>query len=171
MKAWLNNIYITPQSKHYLIFSFLLKYKKRLMMAAMLMINSYSIVSYVYYEQQVRQYEQQMTLLNEEISQNEKRLNILMGKKADNQAKDNDFTEINRKIKQVIAQHNAKVEQIKWEFEQGKQINLVLSQSSSVIFNLIEALEKLNALYFNELLLFKLHQDRLIQLQADLTFE
>lgn len=171
MKKWLNNAYINPQSRQYLCLVFLQHYAKRLFCLAFIIIHAYPSILLCHEYYQHRYLYKTEQLLSAELVQQEKLLQSLRNKKSESENRDKDFSEVNRKITQIAEQYQIKIEHIQWQFEKGKQASLVLSQRSASLFEMIKALDKLPSLYFNELILFKLHQARLIQLQAQFTFE
>lgn len=169
MLTWLNNLYLYPSSQSYLFFYNLQQNYKKWGVIFFLLINIYPCFRLVYYVHQQNIQQQTSSQLSEEIKQQEKLLNSLV-QYQQNRQKDHQFIEINRQLRNLIEQNSIYIENIQWKFEQGTQVQLILTQQSETIFSFIYALSKLKYLKFNSLTLSKLHQDRLIQFNAELTF-
>lgn len=170
MKRWLNSIYITPTSQWYCLIRFIHNNYKLVILIIFCSFLSFPIIRIGYYYYQYNQKILSFSELSDEFLKQETLLKSLTQNQQQNQQKDQLFTEWNQKLREQIYQHNLNVENIQWQFEQGKQVYLVLNQKSQSVFNFIYALDKIDSLYFNQVIFLKKDTNHSVQLQADMFF-
>lgn len=170
MSQWLNDLYLQPYHSAHKPLRVLQHYYKRLGLLMLMLITAYPLVDLgrAYYFS--RYYQQRVQMLSDEIGQQQKILAGLMQYQQYQQA-DRQFTQLNEKLNALIEKYQINTEQMQWQFEQGKQVYLVLNQKSLPMFAFIRELDQFDKSVFRKLQLIKLNQQRLIQLQAELVFE
>lgn len=109
--------------------------------------------------------EAEQAMLYEQLESRQKILAVLR-EKQNTSAQVQNFAEINQQIKQVLQQNHIHSETLQWQFEGGRMLNLSTVQTSENLLNAVADLNRIEHLSFLDITLTKLHQNRLVEMNA-----
>lgn len=171
MRIPLDNYYLNPTGQGYRFFTFLQHRRKTLLFNLPLLLLLYPVSGYIYYTYQSQQQTVHLNELTEQKRILENQLSRLLHSQQENSEKDNLFSQVNQTLRQTLEQHQSQIEHQQWQFEQGKQLNMILNQPSQHLFELLHALNQIDRLALTELSLIKLDKARLIQIHSHFTLK
>lgn len=131
-------------------------------------ILSYPIGKYSYFRYQQHQKQAEIVHLSENIAQQQSRL-LKLSPATTPISQEENLTDLNQQIQRIFNQHQIPIESLQWQFDGSKTLRLTANSTTSKILVVIEALNAIPALRFNEIRLIKLNYEQKIQLQATLT--
>lgn len=168
MKHFFYQAYLNPEKTTFHFMENLRAYCWIWGLAFLLIPLAYPIFQYAERSYRLKQQAQSIDQLQQKITQQHRKLASLQQFYSQKNQQDSQVAELHHQIKQLLDQEKAQIETIQWRFEQGKQIELVIHQTSHTVFRLIEQLSLLPKLAFQEISLTKLHYQQQIQLSAKL---
>lgn len=166
MKNWILNSYLAPESQSYLFFYWLNRYLIGWLFSIFFLIISYPLYQYGSYAWQISQQQYKQTELTEKLKQQTKLLASLKQLQQHQQHENHSFNQVNNQIQHLLQQNQLKTEQLQWQLDQENNLYLTLNHHSQMLFYLLQELNKIEHLYAKEITLTKLHQQRLVQLNA-----
>lgn len=168
MKHFLYQAYLNPEKTTFHFLENLRAYWWIWSLAFLLIPLAYPIFQYAERHYRLTQQEQSVEQLQQKITQQHRKLTSLQQFYSQKNQQDSEVAARHHQIKQLLDQEKAHIETMQWRFEQGKQVELVIHQTSPTVFRLIEQLSQLPKLAFQEIHLTKLHYQQQIQLSAKL---
>ncbi|MFA9487772.1 MULTISPECIES: hypothetical protein [unclassified Mannheimia] len=88
--------------------------------------------------------------------------------KAKSQSSENNLTSVNTAIQKIAQKHHLNIDNLSWNLEQGKSIELKITANSHSLFNFINDLNQIDYLKYHFLTLTKSTEDRKVELTTTL---
>lgn len=170
MKKWILASYIQPNSQTYIFFYYLHRYLWGILFAIIFFILAYPLFKLTQLNFLIEKQQQQTAELSEEITQSNKLLASLQQHQQQQHQAKPEFSEINQQIQQLLKRHQVKVENLQWQLDQQPSLYLTINHQSKILFHLIQEINNIKSLAIQAISLTKLHENRLVQLHAVLTF-
>lgn len=169
MKAWIKSFYIKPNHQLFHFFENVNKHWWKISLFVFVAVVSFPAYLLFKQIQMEKQHQQTILDLNQDIHQKERLIATLIEKQKAMNEKDNNLTKISQQIQHILEKYEAKGD-IQWNTETGKNVSLVTKHRTMPMFKIIEELNQLKNLGYQEIILTKLNEKRLIQLNATLQF-
>lgn len=166
MKKIIRHSYIKPHSGAYRFFSNLHKYLLLYIIIIILIILSYPTLNYFFYYTKIIQQRQEKETLHKQFITALRLKESLNKNNQQENLQDKYFSQVNQRIKNIIEKSKTKIENLQWDLDTDRKLYITFSQQSNHIFPILSELNALEKLYPTEILLTKLNQDRLIQVNA-----
>lgn len=166
MLDWISESYINPNGKRYKMLTYLNKWRLGFIILLFIVSTSYPIYCYQYYYFGSHSLLQEQTNL---INNKEKLSKLLDSIKKHHKAQkqqNSQFTQISQHIQQLLDKYHINIENMQWDLEQESILSLTVNQESKLLFELLSEINQIKALYAKEIILTKLYQERLVQLNA-----
>lgn len=160
--------YLTPESVVFQAISKINRYYKKIILSLGLFLLFYPIVKAVNLAQQLTNLEYKLKNSTLETTEKERLLQATLAEKGNNGYENLTPTKINQQLESLFQQQQIEVNNMQWELEQDKQINITLTQKAKPLFELIHQLNQIDYLRMKEITLTRLDYQQLVQLNATL---
>ncbi|HGO5823550.1 TPA: hypothetical protein ACK3JW_001222 [Mannheimia haemolytica] len=102
------------------------------------------------------------------LNQQTQKYNAISNKIKVQNSKENNLTQINSTIQTLSQKHQIHIENLQWNLEQGKSIELSIISNSQSVFDFINAINQIAYLKYNMITLIKSKQDRKVEMNTTL---
>ncbi|QLB21112.1 hypothetical protein A6B43_06050 [Vespertiliibacter pulmonis] len=158
--------YIKPYSNIYQFLTHLNRYLIIYIIITIIVILSYPVLNYLFYKSKLTQQHQEKENLQIKLSTSIKLKESLNKHTKLENLQDKYISIINQKIKNILNKQQAKIENLQWSLDNEHKLYLTFNQQSNHIFHILSELNTLEKLYPKEILISKLDQDRMVQINA-----
>lgn len=160
--------YLKPETLVYQAIGKLNQYFNQTVLILATIILTQPIIQAVNLSQQIANSKEELKNITEEIIEKENTLQTKLAEKGNNGYADLTPTKINQQLENLFQKQKIEVNNMQWELEQDKQINITLIQKAKPLFELIHQLNQIDYLRMKELTLTRLDYQQLVQLNATL---
>ena len=82
--------------------------------------------------------------------------------------KSNQLAQLSQQVENILKQYRTPIESLQWHTEENKQLTLIATQKSQIIFNVIKALNEFETLRPQTIVLTKQPEEKQLQLHTTL---
>lgn len=166
LKNKLNDLYLNPNKNGFGLISALNEKRKMIQAAIIFTLLIYPLTQHTHHYFEEKNSIEKIVEQKMEFEHQEKIYHALIEKEKAEINQAHNLTNINTSIQKIAQQYQIKINSLQWSLEQGKSIEINISDQTRSLLTFIHEMNKLDYLKFNTLTLTKSAQERKVELNA-----
>ncbi|MEG9487279.1 hypothetical protein [Mannheimia indoligenes] len=167
IKNKLENLYLNPNSTIFKVVNFIRKNQKTIQAFIFFTLILLPILYIIKIHLDINQLLEKIGEQNVNLTHQKNLYNQLFDK-VKSKKTENNLTNINTTIQKIAQKHHLNIDNLNWNLEQGKSIELKITADSHSLFNFINDLNQIGYLKYHLLTLTKSTEDRKVELTTTL---
>ncbi|MEG9530778.1 hypothetical protein [Mannheimia indoligenes] len=167
IKNKLENLYLNPNNTIFKLVNFIRKKQKTIQAFMLFTLILLPILYIIKIHLDINQLLEKIGEQNVNLTHQKNLYNQLFDK-VKYKKTENNLTNINMTIQKIAQKHHLNIDNLNWNLEQGKSIELKITADSHSLFNFINDLNQIDYLKYHLLTLTKSAEDRKVELTTTL---
>lgn len=166
LKRRLNDLYLNPDKNGFSIISIIYQKQKLIWIAIVVFLLLYPITQSIIAHFELNNSLESVARKQSELEQQRKIYDTLIEKEKSLMRPEYNLTTINSLIQKIAQKHQIKINSLQWNLEQGKSIEMNISEQSQKLINFIKDINQIHHLKFNMLTLSKSSKEKKVELNT-----
>lgn len=166
MKKRLNDLYLNPDKSGFSIISIIYQKQKSIWIVIVVLLLLYPVMQSITSHFELNNSLESIARKQSELEQQRKIYNTLIEKEKSLMRPEYNLTTINSLIQKIAQKHQIKINSLQWNLEQGKSIEMNISEQSQSLLNFIKDINQIPHLKFNMLTLTKSSKEKKVEMNS-----
>ncbi len=168
MIYWITSYYLKPNSTLFKFFSILNRHFSLILAALFFLIVLPTLAYWLHTLNLVKNSQEEIQNIAKEYQQKQTLYQAMRQHQNMQENKSNQLAQLSQQVENILKQYRTPIESLQWHTEENKQLTLIATQKSQIIFNVIKALNEFETLRPQTIVLTKQPEEKQLQLHTTL---